>query len=96
MRTRLEWTLFTLEFGCDGGFMNSKRRSVLRAAIKLINRASDMVSVALEEEEESIYNLPENLQMGKRHEAMENAVDYLGDAISSLDDARGYIDSAMS
>lgn len=40
-------------------------------------------------------NYPENLQSTERFERMETAVDSLNDALEKIDDAKGYIESAI-
>jgi len=40
--------------------------------------------------------MPENLQTSERYEAMEDAVDNLEDALSSLREAKDYLDRAAN
>lgn len=55
--------------------MNNNRRKRLKQASELLNQALSIVTEAKEEEEDSLDNLPENLQGGERYAAMEKAVD---------------------
>ena len=74
--------------------MNNKRRTKLKKADKLLDEALSLVSLVLQEEEDSLDNIPESLQDTERYEQMETAVDYLGDCVEQIDSARGSI--AMS
>lgn len=76
--------------------MNNKRRELLKSAIVLLDRASSIVSNALDQEQDCLDNMPENLQMGERYENMEAAVDCLEEAVSHLDDAKNRIEEASA
>ena len=75
--------------------MNNKRREMLKNAVRFLDSASNLVSDALEQEEDCLDNIPENLQMSDRYEAMETAVGHLEDASSLLDEAKDKIEEAM-
>lgn len=75
--------------------MNNTRRKSLKSAVDLLNRASEIVSNAHNQEEDCLDNMPENMQASERYENMENAVDCLEDAESSIDDAISKIEEAM-
>ena len=89
-----------LEEGC---IMNKKRRKRISNVINEINLAKkhrDLLKTRLEEiknelenilyeEEDYFDNMPENLQGSIRGEDAEEAIDYLTDAIDSLDCAIG-------
>lgn len=76
--------------------MNDNRRSMLRSALKLLDDAYNYISRSLDEEQDSLDNVPENLQYGERYEAMEEFVSYLEDAIDNLDNARDNIESVLA
>lgn len=75
--------------------MNNKRREILRNAVRFLDSASNLISNALEQEEDCLDNMPENLQMSDRYEAMEAVIDHLEDASSLLDEARDKIGAAI-
>lgn len=74
--------------------MNKKRREQLQNAISYLNRAATIVDNALDQEQDCLDNMPENLQMSDRCEAMENAIVYLEDAASYIEDAKNKIGEA--
>lgn len=74
--------------------MNKKRREELGRAEHYINMARDIVQSAMDDEQFSLFNIPENLQCTDQYDKMEDAVDSLSDAIESLDDAKEQIGSA--
>ena len=76
--------------------MNNKRRKELRKAIEIIETALDIVNQVKDEEEDSMYNYPENLQGTETYENMEVAVDTMDDAISNIDDSISSLNEAAS
>ena len=76
--------------------MNNKRRKELRKAIEIIETALDIVNQVKDEEEDSMYNYPENLQGTETYENMEVAVDTMDDAISNIDDRISSQNAAVS
>lgn len=72
--------------------MNNNRRKRLKQASELLNQALSIVTEA--KEEDSLDNLPENLQGGDRYSAMEKAVDELEEAIDNIESATENIDNA--
>lgn len=73
--------------------MNKQRRKALTELMDRITKLEsdrDEIKDALEtlrdEEEESFENMPESLQQGDTGQAMEEAIDALGEAINSLED----------
>ena len=67
--------------------MNERRRSSLKRALSMLASASAMVDQAAEEEQESMDNLPENLQGSVQYEKMEDAVSLLESAIEDIESA---------
>lgn len=76
--------------------MNNKRRDLLKNAIMYLDKASDMVTAASEQEQDCLDNMPENLQTSDRYERMESVVDCLEDATANIDEARSKIEEASA
>lgn len=75
--------------------MNNKRRKLLKQAAELLDRASGLLSCALDGEEDALDAIPENLQSSERYEKIEAAVDNLSDAADDIDAAVEKIKDAM-
>lgn len=76
--------------------MNKNRRTSLKQASSLLDRAIDIVRDAKDEEQYCLDNLPENLQNSERCENMENAIDSLEDAIDKIGEAKESISEAIA
>lgn len=76
--------------------MNNKRRKELRSAIEIIETALDIVNQVKDEEEDSMYNYPENLQGTEIYETMEVAVDTMEEVASVIEDAVDSLNNAVS
>ena len=74
--------------------MNNKRRAKLREATGLLRTASDIVSNAMDDEEEYAENMPENMQDGEKYDRAMDVVDALDDAQDLIDQAIDKIDEA--
>lgn len=74
--------------------MNDKRRSVLKRALDLLRQASELVSSVKEDEEDALYNMPDNLQLSERYEKMEDAISALEDTEESIESAIEKIETA--
>ncbi len=75
--------------------MNNKRRKELRRAIEIIETALDIVN-QVKDEEDSMYNYPENLQGTEIYETMEVAVDTMEEVASAIEDAVDALNNAVS
>lgn len=75
--------------------MDDKRRGRLRDALRILSNAASIVETVCDKEQDCMDNYPENLQSTERFERMETAVDSLNDALEKIDDAKGYIESAI-
>ena len=75
--------------------MNNAKRSKLIKALSMLSEAEALVSDVLDDEQESIDNLPENLSGSERYEKMEAAIDALASAIEQIHDASNYVEEAM-
>lgn len=67
----------------------------MRGVLKLLDSAANIVDSVCDKEQDCMDNYPENLQGTDRFERMESAVDSLNDAMEKIDDAKGYIESAI-
>lgn len=76
--------------------MNNKRRKELRKAISMIEAALDIVNSVKDEEEDTMYNYPANLQGTETYETMEVAVDTMEEIISAIEDAANSLNNAVS
>lgn len=74
--------------------MNNERRKKLTNALSFLASASDLLSRAVDEEQDCLDNLPENLQGTERYEKMEDAVSLLESAIENIDEASDKIRDA--
>lgn len=76
--------------------MNNKRRKELRKAISMIEVALDIVNSAKEDEEDAMYNYPENLQGTETYDNMEVAVDTMEEATFAIEDGVDSLNNAIS
>lgn len=74
--------------------MNNGRRARLKEACALLSRALSIVTSVKEEEQDSLDNLPVNLQYGERCALMENAIDELEEAEGKIEEATESINNA--
>ena len=74
--------------------MNDMKRRALTNAKSALNNASAVIASVIDSENDSIDNIPENLQSSDRFARMERAVSLLEDAIDYLDSAMTNIDEA--
>lgn len=75
--------------------MNKVRRKELQELYDIISETKDRLEMLHDKEEEYKDNIPENLQSSERYERAEAAVDALGSAVSSLEEALDYIEEAQ-
>ena len=66
--------------------MNKSRRKQIQEALSLIEKAYDLLTDAKDEEEEAFDNLPESLQESERGMTMQDNVDNLDTAVTSLEE----------
>lgn len=76
--------------------MNNTRRKELRRAIDMIETALDIVNSVKDEEEDAMYNYPENLQGTETYDNMEVAVDTMGEVTSAIEDGVDSLNNAVS
>lgn len=68
--------------------MNDKKRKKLRQAADLLDAAFNIVSSVYDDERDCLDNLSGNLEYSYMYEKMEEAIDHLEDASSSIESAR--------
>lgn len=76
--------------------MNNKRRDSLKNALRYLDYSLKIVEGARDSEVDVMDNCPENLQNSDRFTAMEDAVDFLDDAVESMELAKEKIQEAVS
>lgn len=76
--------------------MNRYKRERIREAIRLIDRAAELVETTSDAEQDSLDNLPENLQYSVRAERMEDAVGAMDSAMDELSSAKEHMESAVN
>ena len=74
--------------------MNKYRREEIAKAVSLLETAFILIESIRDEEQGALDNMPENLEYSERYEKMENAVDKLDDAISSIEEAKDALGEA--
>lgn len=62
----------------------------------MIETALDIVNSVKDEEEDAMYNYPENLQGTETYENMEVAVDTMGEVTSAIEDGVDSLNNAVS
>lgn len=75
--------------------MNNARREKLRGAVAKLSDVHSIVYAVCDTEQDSMDNMPENLQGTERFERMEDAVDHLNEALEKLDEAKDHIQAAI-
>lgn len=72
--------------------MNAQRRKMIQKALGLVSEARSILEEALEEEQEAFDNMPESLQYSDRGATMEENIDNLETAVSTLEEVEGLED----
>lgn len=72
--------------------MNKARRKKLGEAFDLVNSAKEILEDVREEEQDAYENLPESLQNSGKGEDMQNYMDMMEEAVNYLDDANSVIE----
>lgn len=75
--------------------MNRYRRSILKTIVESLNKISEELRGVIDEETDAYENMPDNLKDGERGSSSSDAIDYLEDASSSLDDIIDTINEAI-
>ena len=72
--------------------MNKERRNKLGKALDLIAQAEQIIQDVMEEEQESMENLPDNFRYGERGDEMQNYIDMMDETIGYCQDAESVIE----
>lgn len=75
--------------------MNDKRRNLIRGVKTALEDIESRIDIIRDDEEESLDNIPENLQYSDRYERIEAAVDALNDALELVDQLQDKLDDAI-
>lgn len=75
--------------------LNKRKRTMLREALSHLERASDIISSVSEEEQDDYQNLPESFQEGERGALMEDAIDYMNDAVELIRETKDQLALAI-
>lgn len=67
-------------------FMNKQRRKEISECLTQLEEIKERLENTRDDEEFAFDNLPENLQGSTKGEEMEDAIGYLEEAISNIDD----------
>ena len=78
-----------------GGFMNKQKRERLKEAVGYLARASQIVDMVRDQEEDDMDSIPENMQDGDRYEKMSDAVDHMENAVDQIGGAIDEVKEAM-
>lgn len=68
--------------------MNNKRRTKLNKAIEYLSISCDLINQILDEEQNSLDNIPENLTESKLFSDIETAVEVLEESIDGIEEAK--------
>lgn len=75
--------------------MNAKQRKKLQGYVDSLDEIKSNIETMMEEEQEKLDNMPEGLQESERGEAMQEAIDNLENASSSLEEAIDYLNEII-
>lgn len=75
--------------------MNRYRRSILKTIVESLSKINEELRDVIDEETDAYENMPDNLKDGERGSSSSDAIDYLEDASSSIDDVIDTINEAI-
>ena len=75
--------------------MNKQNRKKLQGYVDSLEEIKSNIETMMEDETEKLDNMPEGLQESERGEAMQEAIDNLESASSSLEDAIDYLNEII-
>lgn len=75
--------------------MNAKQRKELQGYIDSLEETKCAIEKMMENEQSKLDNMPEGLQESERGEAMQEAIDNLESASSSLEEAIDYLNEII-
>lgn len=76
-------------------YINKLKRADIKKANDMLSRAISVIERVKEDEEESLNNMPENLERSERYAAMENAVDVLEECIDRIDEVKNDLEEII-
>ena len=75
--------------------MNRYRRSILKTIVESLSKISEELRDVIDEETDAYENMPDNLKDGERGSSSSDAIEYLEEASSSIDDIIDTINEAI-
>lgn len=78
------------------GILNDKRRNLIKGVKATLDDVESRLDVIRDDEEDSLNNMPDNLQYSDRYERLEAAVDALNDALELIDQLKDRLDDAVT
>ena len=75
--------------------MNNKKREKLRKVKNILDEVIISIESVIDDETDSMDNIPENLQESERYEIMENVVDSLESSVDDIYSAQDHISDAI-
>lgn len=75
--------------------MNKARRKAIEKISDKLEELQAELQMLKDEEEEAYDNLPESLQEGEKGDAMQEAIEYLENADSFIEDAKDALNDAV-
>lgn len=76
-------------------YINKSKRADIKKANDMLSKAVYVIERVKEDEEESLNNMPENLERSERYAAMENAVDVLEECIDKIDEVKNDLEEII-
>ena len=76
-------------------YLNAKRRGLIKEALGKLSDIESIIDIVRDDEEESMDNIPENLQYSDRYERIENTVYTLNEALEIVDQLNGKLEEAI-
>jgi uncharacterized coiled-coil DUF342 family protein len=74
--------------------MNKERRKQIDEIVGELKDIEERLQTLKDEEQETYDNMPENMQAGEKGEAMQQVVENLDSAVSSVGEAAAYLEEA--
>lgn len=75
--------------------INKSKRKEIKKANGMLCNAISVIERVKEDEEESLNNMPENLERSERYAAMENAVDVLEECMDKIEEAKNNLEEII-
>lgn len=75
--------------------MNNIRRKHLKRSLSLLEQAGNIIETGIEEEQDSMDNIPENLQNSEHYEKMETTIEKLEEVVQLIGEIKDAIEEAI-